>query len=166
MTKDKIQKSLEEAKKQILELQDHIQNLERKLDECDDGEIPEYPRFEADEEFWYMDGDLDVNDSCTWDSDITSYNIFRTKEMAQLFSDKCKLIAMMLHCKHYLDDNGKTSFDGTQNNYTVWYNHYSDEWQLDWNVSYESTSVYFSTKEAAQKCADWLNARMERDKND
>ena len=64
---------------------------------------------------------------------------------------------MMLHCKWYLDRDYVPDWDNGDDKFTVWYNHMDNEWKVDFQEIHETPSIYFSTEEAAQKCADWLN---------
>lgn len=161
MTREELQKRLESAEKQMIGLQDEIQNLKTKLAEVqDETEIPDKPDFEMEEKFYYLDSVTDdVQDSCH-DSDIDAidFNMFHTMDYAQEFADKCKLIAMMLHCKWYCDKEIVTDFsDDALDKWCVWYDHFSDEWSVDSQLTHESTTVYFTTEESAQKCAEWMN---------
>lgn len=174
MTKDEIQRRLEAAEKQMLGLQDEIQNLKAKLDKVQDGEIPEFPDFERGEPYYAVDDEFDIEHGThsgykgTSHEDDYLYNAFHSKEMAQEFAKKCKLIAMLLHCKWYVDrdyaPNWKQYF---QKKYGVFYDHSKSEYiaAISGNVM-ESNDVVFSTEIAAHKAANWLNRRLERDKND
>jgi hypothetical protein len=161
MDKKDIERRLEAAEKQNLGLMDEIQNLKAQLAEMqDEPEIPDKPDFEMDEKFYYLSSETDdVEDSC-YDGDIDAidFNMFHTEEYANEFRKKCLIIAMLLHCKWYCDKEVVTDFsDGYSAKWCVWYDHFAEEWSVDSQQTHESTTVYFTTEEAAQKCADWLN---------
>lgn len=160
MKREELEKRFESAEKQIIGLQDEIQNLKAKLAEAqDEPEIPDKPVFEMDEKFYYLDSVTDgVEDSCIDDEiDAIDFNMFHTEKYANEFAKKCKLIAMMLHCKWHIDRDLVQDWDNCDDKFTVWYNHADNEWTIDFQEIHETPSIYFSTEEAAQKCADWLN---------
>lgn len=146
MDKKDIERRLEAAEKQNLGLMDEIKNLKVKLAEMqDEPEIPDFPVFKNYENAFFCDSD-------------ELYERFHTEEYAVEFAKKCKLIAMMLHCKWYCDKEIVTDFsDGSSEKWCVWYNHFLEEWSVDAQLTHESTTVYFTTEEAAKKCAEWLN---------
>lgn len=165
MTREDLERRLEAAEKQNLGLLYEIKNLKAQLaDMQDEPEIPDMPDFEMDEKFYYLDSVTDdVEDSChDGDIDNIDFNMFHTKEYADEFADKCKLIAMMLHCKWYLCRDYKEDFEDAE---YKWYVHYTNNtvrfatacFATDYCVDNDHGSVYFDTEENAQKCADWLN---------
>lgn len=169
MDKNELERRLEVAEKQMLGLQDEIKNLKERLNEVQEDEIPEYPTFEYGEKYYpYCHYSGNAHGS-TWEGEtqIMDYNCFHSAEYHQLFDAKIREIAMLLHCKWYLDRKIDSKFDGETSNYCVWYNHLFRKWNVDWNRSNESTTIYFSTEEDAQKAADWMNAHAKRgDSND
>lgn len=163
MDKNELERRLEAAEKQILGLLDEIKNLKEKLAEMqDEPEIPDMPVFHANETYWRMYPTLEhIKDSVLrFDYDGECYNLFHTKEYAQEFAKKCKLIAMMLHCKWYLDRDYVPDWNNhNEEKFHPLFNHDSHEFIA---CSYGSRFVdggwvFFSTVENAQKCADWLN---------
>lgn len=159
MTREELEKRLESAEKQMIGLQDEIQNLKSKLAEAqDEPEIPDFPVYSI-EPLYSVHSDFSVIGSefrvCA--GIMHCFNAFHTKEYAQEFADKCKLIAMMLHCKWYIDRDLVNDWDNCDDKFTVWYNHADNEWTIDFQEIHETPSIYFSTEEAAKKCADWLN---------
>lgn len=105
MDKKDLERRLEAEEKQNLGLLDEIKNLKAQLAEMqDEPEIPDMPVFHANETYWRMYPTLKHIKSSVLHSDYDGecYNLFHTKEYADEFADKCKLIAMLLHCKWYL----------------------------------------------------------------
>ena len=161
MTREELEKRLESAEKQMIGLQDEIQNLKMKLAEAqDEPEIPDKPFFEMDEKFYYLDSMTDgVEDSCIDDEiDAIDFNMFHTERYADEFAKKCKLIAMMLHCKWYLDRD--------------YVPNWNDRKEIKWSILFDGDAnglncaswiypqpflVYFSSSVVAKKCAEWLN---------
>lgn len=168
MTREELERRLDEAEKQNLGLLDEIKWLKEKLAEQDKREIPDLPNFERGESYWTMFDNFALSDERTaYVRDATEYNMFHTEAYAQEFAEKCKLIAMLLHCKWYLDRD-----------YTPdWENEAEEKWQVFWSNTYKRYEVccwesdeygnaYFSTEEAAQKCADWMNAHWKEMQNE
>lgn len=167
MDKKELERRLEAAEKQNIGLMDEIKNLKAQLAEMqDEPEIPDFPEFNFKDVTYTLDSCLDVlqeeHGGGTGDGDYTGddallYNNFHNAYYAHEFRKKCLLIAMMLHCKWYLDRGFVQDWDNCDDKYTVWYNHADNEWTIDVQEIHEMPSIYFSTQEAAQKCADWLN---------
>ena len=171
MDKNELEHRLEAAEKQNLGLMDEIKNLKAHLAEMqDEPEIPDFPKFERYGEFWYVRDNLnDVELGravCTIAGIAGDYNIFHTKEMAQEFANKCKLIAMMLHCKWYIDrDSIQDWSDPLERKWQLYYDH-DEKKMVVGAYSRSDFGVAFSTEENAQKCAEWLNAHWKEDGND
>lgn len=168
MTREELEKRLESAEKQMIGLQDEIQNLKAKLAEAkDEPEIPDFPVFFVEPLYFVNSRSEIVGDEYRICTGIVEhgFNAFHTKEYAQEFADKCKLIAMMLHCKWHLDRDFVPDFDNSDDKFTVWYDHFDSKWTIDSQEIHETPSIYFSTEEAAQKAADWLNEHW-RDSNE
>lgn len=168
MTKDELKTRLESAEKQMIGLQDEIKNLKAQLAKVqDEPEIPDKPDFEMDEKFYYLSSETDdVEDSC-YDSNIDTidFNMFHTADYAHEFRRKCKLIAMMLHCKWYIDRDALDTSEKTW----VWGTGYDKTNKKFVPLSYclcEPSAVTFRSEELAQKAADWLNAHWKEDGND
>lgn len=161
MDKKDLERRLEAAEKQNLALLDEIKNLKEKLAEMqDEPEIPDAPDFEMDEKFYYLNSETDdVEDSChDGDNDTIDFNMFHTEEYAQEFADKCKLIAMTLHCKWYLCPDYVPDFtDDREEKHYVYYDTCAKKYTSDWLTVSMHNDVLFDTKEHAEKAADWLN---------
>lgn len=160
MTKEELEKRLESVKKQMIGLQDEIQNLEAKLAEAqDEPEIPDFPVFKSGgEDSWHMDSCLNVSSQEYAYGKTDDYNFFHTREYAQEFAKKCKLIAMMLHCKWYLDREYEPDWSKeAAQKWFVCFNYHSGEFVTDYEFSVIRGQVYFSSEKTAQKCAEWMN---------
>jgi hypothetical protein len=160
MTKEEIQRRLEAAEKQNLGLLDEIQNLKAKLAEMqDEPEIPDFPNFKCGESYWTMFDNFALSDERTaFVRDATECNMFHTEAYAQEFANKCKLIAMMLHCKWYLCCDHHSDFnDFDILKYAVVFDFNEEKFVIEYSRTREWSTIYFDTIENAQKCADWLN---------
>lgn len=166
MDKNELERRLEAAEKQNLGLLDEIQNLKAQLAKVrDEPEIPDKPDFEMDDKFYYLDSlTNDVEDSCIDnDSDAIDFNMFHTEEYAQEFRKKCLIIAMLLHCKWYLDRN----FGNEVNDkFCVMYDHRCGIYTSGETYRYTTNDVIFSSEEAANEAAEWLNKHWKVDGND
>ena len=164
MDKNELERRLEAAEKQMLGLHDEIKNLKAKFAACDDG-ITDYPVFYRGEEYWRINEYGEIEHDGSSGAQIDYYDIFHNKEYAQLFANKCKLIAMMLHCKWYLDRDYVPDWnDNLEHKWQLYYDH-DDKKMVLGNYSRSDYSVVFSTRESAQKCADWLNEHWKEDDN-
>ena len=150
MDKSDLERRLEAAEKQNIGLMDEIKNLKAKLAEMqDEPEIPDFPVFKNYENAFFCDSD-------------ELYERFHTEEYAVEFAKKCKLIAMMLHCKWYLDRDYVPDWNNSdENKYYVFYNNFTNGFGV--TVRTLSESVAFSNEESARKCADWLNKHWKED---
>jgi hypothetical protein len=178
MDKNEFERRLEAAEKQNIGLMDEIKNLKAQLAKVqDEPEIPDFPEFMIGDDYYPHIRWESIPRKCTVDSlneeyckksrtaEMNYFN-FHSAEYYHSFESKCKLIAMILHCKWYCDKEVVTDFsDGYSEKWCVWYDHFSEEWSVDSQRTHESTTVYFATEEAAQKCAEWLNEHWKEDGN-
>lgn len=170
MNKKDLERRLEAAEKQNLGLMDEIKNLKAKLaDMQDEPEIPDFPVFKDREIYWFCDNELKAHMSKHSNYTVEDFNEFHTEEYAQEFAKKCKLIAMMLHCKWYLDRDYVPD----------WNNHNEEKFYTNFNHDRNKFIVcacgsryidggraFFSTMDNAQKCADWLNKHWKENENE
>jgi hypothetical protein len=160
MTREELKKRLESAEKQMLGLQDEIQNLKEKLAEAqDEPEIPDFPVFCVEPLYFVNSRSEIVGDEYRTCTGIVAhgFNAFHSKEYAQEFADKCKLIAMMLHCKWYLCRGFKGDYSDSSDKWVVYYGGLDDKFIATNSIHCDYGFVPFDTMDNAQKCADWLN---------
>lgn len=171
MDKKDLERRLEAAEKQNLGLLDEIKNLKAQLAQMqDEPEIPDFPEFERNENYWYVGSDL--NDAVVGRAVGTyadDYNVFHAKEYADEFAKKCNLIAMMLHCKWYLDRDYVPDWSNhNEEKFHALFNHDSNQFiACSYGSRYiDEGLVFFSTAKNAQKCADWLNKHWKENENE
>ena len=149
-----------ELKKKAEELEAELQKLKEELVRVqDEHEIPDKPDFEMDDKFYYLNSETDDVEGSYYDGDIDNidFNMFHTEEYAKEFASKCKLIAMMLHCKWCIDRDFIQDWgDPLEHKWQLYYDHDENKMVVA-AYSRSDFSVVFSTEEKAQKCADWLN---------
>lgn len=173
MDKNELERRLEAAEKQILGLLDEIKNLKAKLAEMqDEPEIPDFPEFVIGKDYYYshirwksnplrLSTERCDTKYCKKPGIVEmDYFNFHSIEYYNCFEKKCKLIAMMLHCKWYLDRDYVPDWKNNEEyKYFVFYNNNNNA--NEFGVTVRTTSdvgyVAFSTEEKARKCADWLN---------
>lgn len=150
-----------EYKKRIEALQNELNDLKKELNQIQD-EIPDYPVFD-NEQSWIMTAGLEphkfiVTKCNTDDKNINSdFNLFHEKYFADEFAEKCKMIAMLLHCKQYLCPTYFPNFrNKKENKWVVYYDYASNTFEITCWTTYWESQVYFDTKENAQKAADWM----------
>lgn len=161
MTREELENRLNEAEKQNLRLIDEIKALKEQVANVEsEPEIPDFPIFNpAGEESWHINNVLEVASPSRTSGHVCDFNYFHTKTYAKEFSRKCKMIAMMLHCSWYVDRYYTPDWNNVSvEKYLVVFNHYRGKFSVRASYFEESTPVYFSTMEAAQKCANWMNA--------
>lgn len=97
---------------------------------------------------------------------ITHHLAFANKKYAEMFKNRMRIIADMLHFKYLYDrdyDPNWATYDNyTEFKYIVVY-HKDRETFTTYGIKIEDYfTVYFSTQAIAQKCADWLNYKYNR----
>ena len=160
MDKQELERRLEAAEKQNLGFLDEIKNLKEKLAEMhDEQEIPDMPCFRSGEQWWYVETEGSLVESASIrDGKRSEFNCFHTEAYAQVFAEKCKLIAMMLHCKWYLCREYEPDWDDENaEKWQVCYEHRRNCFVAHCVYTYEPSSVLFDTIQNAKKCADWLD---------
>lgn len=168
MNKDDLQKRLNSAEKKLEELEQlkaEIESLKVKLADVKEDEIPELPHFEVGQDFWFVDSELKLNRRISSLSrDIDDYNRFHSGKYAELFENKTREIAMLLHCKWYVDREYVPDWtDDIETKYIVVYSNAKEKYITGYWKECEYGNVYFSNREAAQKAADWMNQHFNKE---
>ena len=176
MTREDLERRLEAAEKQNLGLLDEIKNLKTQLaDMQDEPEIPDFPEFTVGDDYY---------PHIRWESTPRKHTVdclhkenckkpltaemnyfhFHSAEYYHSFESRCKLIAMMLHCKWYLDRDYVPDWNNnTENKFCVIFKRIEHKFDVDVWQLVDHNVVCFSTEENAQKCADWLNTHWKED---
>ena len=176
MDKNELERRLEAAEKQNIGLLDEIKYLKEQLAQMqDEPEIPDFPEFERGSAYWCVNDEFALQKSQHSGyvgekgvkDDEALYNAFHTEEYAQEFADKCKLIAMMLHCKWYIDRDYVPDWEASDEwKYFVLYNNSKNTFEVTVATVSDTVAAAFSNIEAAQKCADWLNKHWKENENE
>lgn len=169
---------IEAAEKKLEVLQACMDNVKQEIEELKKdkthGEIPDFPEFNCMDITYTLDSCLDVlqeeHGGGTGDGDYTGddahfYNNFHSADYAHEFRRKCLLIAMMLHCKWYIDRDFIQDWrDKLERKWQLYYDHDAEKMVVG-AYSHSDFGVIFSTEENAQKCADWINAHWKEECN-
>ena len=141
---------IEMAEKELAELKAKVQN---------DGEVPNALKWNIKdcEAGWCIDSSGSVYEAnfylCA--SEVRKRRLFKTEKYAQMFCEKTQFIADLLHFKWLYDRDYEPDWAHAQwtiTNHDGKYVPVLSAWGQD-------NDIYFSTKEIAQKCANWLNRK-------
>lgn len=171
--------TIEEIKAEMQQIEARVEQLGRELELAENErkttEVPETLDWNDGDNVYLVNYGMEVEKSTYLEryakdkNAAKNHSIFKTEEFAEIFREKTQSIADLLHFKWLYDR------DYTPN----WKNRYSDKWYIfydnssfcEYVVRYTNflvinETIYFSSKEIAQKCADWLNSRNTRNKNE
>ena len=116
---------------------------------------------------YYISDDGDVSDylGSTFDDNVNynPYYQFLTQPYAEEAARMYKMICMQLAFKWCHDSDYVPDWkNSAENKYAVYFNHVCNNYYVVAEQSCcDVATVYFSTYEIAQKCADWLNSMKE-----
>lgn len=121
------------------------------------------------ESAFYVDASNKVDDAKLFDeyNDIRTdrYSNYITKEYAEQAQKIKEFNDKLLAFKYCYDRDYKPVFSGDYSNraYAVYYDSEDEKYAYDWDNICCRNIIYFSSAEIAQKCCDWLNAKMEEE---
>lgn len=134
-------------------------------------EVPDYYSVERGSEMYFVDYDGAVYSYGFFSNNLADeianekHRAFKTEKIAKLFAEKTQAIADQLYFKELFDadyvpdwsDRSRAKF------YVVYSNNSKPKTYItnDCHFFANYETVYFSSKEIAKKCADWLNSRKE-----
>lgn len=128
--------------------------------------VPDVLDFEPGDTVYTMTefGDLDYYYIFTSaEKEEESHRVFKTSEMAIMYRDKTQVIANELFFKQLYDADFEPDLTDSEPKYGVTCNPSGEYCCYRCGRLYNAESVYFSTEEIAQKCADWLNEKRKRE---
>ena len=165
MTKKELEEKIELYEKQVNGLINEIEILKIELSKIGEDEIPDFPEFHSGDIVWCKNNAFNVSNYIKdRTAKIKNYNNFHMEEYAIEYAEKSREIAMLLHCKWYIDRDYVPNWKNEDEaKYCVRYNHQDEGYYVpDSFYETECLTVYFSTKQAAQKAADWMNEHYKR----
>lgn len=170
----KANETLEDCKKAIINNEKTIATLEKLKADAEkelekDDEVPECYNIEHGSEMYFVDYNGEVYSDGFFSNNLADeianekHRAFKTEKIAKLFAEKIQIIADQLYFKELYDADYVPDWDdryGTK--FYVVYSNYSPKAYIVNNCRYFANyeTVYFSSYEIAQKCADWLNSRI------
>ena len=144
---------IEAAEKELAELKAKVQS-------CNE-EVPDALEWYAAEKCWCVlsNGNVDWYVVCDESNDIIKHRrVFKTEKYAQMYREKTQFIADLLHFKWLYDRDYEQGEDLQCAKWTIILDDdHKFEVASNWNA--QPGDIYFSTKELAHKCADWLNRK-------
>lgn len=88
---------------------------------------------------------------------------FPTYDFAEMFREKAQLITDCVFFKWFYDRDYVPKWGWNKNkNWGVWYDTFYQVYDAFSNNLYDENQVYFSTREVAEKCAEWLNYKYKK----
>ena len=123
--------------------------------------------FTTQDRMYYIDSEGDVDyvlHRLPFDAtDSNPYGYYPTKELAEQAKAMKEFTDKLLAFKYCYDADYKPVFSGDYDNhaYFVYYDSEDGKYDYDWDSVCSRNIVYFSSREIAQKCADWLNSLKE-----
>lgn len=130
--------------------------------------IAKYKEDYNKDKHYYIDwnGDIDwvtVSEMDAFEEILNPYSNYLTEELAKQAKKLKDFNDKLLAFKYCYDLDYKPVFSGDYDNraYFVYYDSDDGKYDYSWNSTRNHNVIYFSTKEIAQKCADWLNSLSE-----
>lgn len=99
------------------------------------------------------------------DTNTDRYSNYPTKEYAEQAQKIKEFNDKLLAFKYCYDRDYKVAFSGDYDNraYYIYFDSEDGKYNYDWDNICDRNIIYFSSKEIARKCCDWLNAEMEEE---
>lgn len=158
-----------ELENEIMKTQEQLKKLQAALDEAEklEKEVPEKLIFKEKDEYCYVDsmGDICWNRYTHMSSGdikrVHNRRAFLQEKLAEIFAEKTQFIADLLHFKYLYDRDYEPDWDSVdEQKFYVYYNNETKKFEWNFAIAYSQFgSVYFSTAQLAEKCADWLNKK-------
>ena len=128
--------------------------------------IAEYKNNYNKDKHYYLDlfGNVDwiaVSGTDAFEKKHNPYLNYLTKELAEQAKKLKDFNDKLLAFKYCYDLDYKPDWSDNIKKYYVYYSACDSKYMADGLSSIREPLVYFSTKEIAQKCADWLNSLSE-----
>lgn len=108
-------------------------------------------------------GFIDADDEKYNDNNTDRYSNYPIKEYAEQAQKIKEFNDKLLAFKWCYDRDYKPVFSGDYGNrtYYIYYDSEDGKYEWHWDNICDKNIIYFSSKEIAQKCADWLNSLNE-----
>lgn len=154
--------SIEECENQIVKLEMVKAEAEKELKKSD--EVPECYSVENGNEMYFVDFSGEVCSDGFSPNYLANekHRAFKTKKIAKLFVEKTQAIADQLYFKELYDADYVPDWENMRTSeYYIYLDNSTKSYRVDYTIYWAlEGTVYFSSKEIAQKCADWLNSKI------
>lgn len=160
MTTAELQAQISAMRESIQAQQEKIDELEKQLDSADEfADIDKPLEIDSCDTVYYVTEAGTISIMCGTSTNVPFYNVrhraFKQLKYAETYREKTQFIADLLHFKWLYDRDYEPDWGHAQwtiTNHDGKYVPVLSAWEQD-------ADIYFSTKEMAQKCADWLNRK-------
>lgn len=161
MNKKELENEIAKTRKQLEALQDALSKA------TEDEEVPDILRFQNGETYYSMATTGSIIEGEYYDNGYTDHQsnlmhrYFKTRKHASMFTERVQFIANLLHFKYLYDRDYEPNWiDLLEYKYYIFYNGKTKKFEWCYTIiNSHPETVYFSTKEIAQKCVDWLNEK-------
>lgn len=164
-----LESRIAETDKLLAEIKKEKKNEEKKNTES---VLAEYWNcINSGEDMFYFNGHneiikgglTNIDDERYSDNNTDRYSNYPTKEYAEQAQKIREFNDKLLAFKWCYDKDYKPVFSGDYNNcaYHIYYDSVNRKYDWDSERVYDRNMIYFSSREIAQKCADWLNSLSE-----
>lgn len=165
MTKREISEQLTNCKAEMDSLILKINALETSLQRINEEDVLGVYKSAINKQAYRLDkyGDIERPYGFKFDENSShpycNYPLYDYVEQAQRIKDfNDKLLAF----KWCYDRDYEPDWENEdEKKYYIYYDNDNNHYDWDWNTLYDNSAIYFSTREIAQKCADWLNSLSE-----
>lgn len=161
MTTAELQAQISAMRESIQAQQKKLDELEKQLesaDELDDIDKPLEIENGKAAYFVTMYGEVYTSDNLavpTYGIANKRHRLFKSEKYAEMYREKTQFIANLLHFKWLYDRDYEPDLEHAQWSITK----DNDKYVPVLSIWEQDTGMYFSNKEIAQKCADWLNRK-------
>ena len=166
MTIEEFETKISAIQNAINGVQSELDDIRKKLEKLpDEDDVPEMLDFEDGEKMYFLDRYGLVFDSVYY-SEFNHYenekhSLFKSRGMAELFAEKTQFIADLLYFKELYDRDYVPDWDTDNEKYYISL-HSGEYFVIGSTYFLDTFTVYFSSKEIAEKCADWLNRKYKK----
>ena len=149
-------------KSEIEKVENVKTEAEKELKKSD--EVPECYSVENGNEMYFVDYSGEVYSDGFFTNYLANekHRAFKTKKIAKLFVEKTQAIADQLYFKELYDVDYVPDWENMRTSeYYIYLDNSTKSYGVDHTIYWAlEGTVYFSSKEIAKKCADWLNSKI------
>lgn len=160
MTAEELQAQISAMRDSIQAQQEKLDELEKQLDSADELDDIDKPlEIDSCDTVYYVTEAGTISIMYGASTNVPFYNVrhrtFKQLKYAEMYREKTQFIADLLHFKWLYDRDYEPDWGHAQWTITK----YDDKYVSVLSAWEQDNCIYFSNKEIAQKCADWLNKK-------